>query len=322
MSLVVQFVDKTSTIREEFLGFVPCKLGLSGEAIANTILDELRQLNLPIHLCRGQGYNGAGNMAGRISGAAARIQATHAKAVYVHCSSHVLNLCVAKCCQEQLVRNMMDTVRVVSEFYNFSPKRASLLIEKITQLLPQVRHKHLIDVCRTRWVARVDGLATFIELFSVIVESLEVIKDNTDRSWNVDSTQKANSLYHSIVTFQFVLSLVIVSRCLEVTRPLTIQLQSISYDAGVAREKVNLLFALLNEMRDHVDKCHDSWFSEAVTLADSVGTAPNKPKTTGRQKTAQMSLLNPLRSIIVGVCQFHFWIILSAKFILDSPRPT
>lgn len=222
-------------------------------------------------------------MAGRISGTAARIKKINKKAVYVHCGSHVLNLCVATCCQDQLVRNMMNTVRVVSEFYNFSPKRASQLKKSKAELIPKVSHDTLFNVCATRWVARLDGLANFIELYPAVVDSLEVIKDNEGHTWNADSTQKANSLYYSIVAFPFLVSLVVVSRCLEITRPLTNQLQSVQYDAGLAREKVSLLKVMLDQMRVDVQKRHDSWFSEAVTLADSVGTVPNKPRTTGRQ---------------------------------------
>ena len=48
----------------------------------------------PIDDCRGQGYNGAGNMAGQLSGAAAGIQAVQNMAIYVHCNSHILNLYV------------------------------------------------------------------------------------------------------------------------------------------------------------------------------------------------------------------------------------
>ena len=84
MSLVIRFVDRSSNIREGFLGFVQCRLGLSVEAIANTICNTLRELDVPLDFCRGQGYDGAGNMAGRLSGAAARIKQIQEKAVYVH----------------------------------------------------------------------------------------------------------------------------------------------------------------------------------------------------------------------------------------------
>jgi hypothetical protein len=58
-------------------------------------------------------------MAGRLSGVAARIQETNEKALYVHCNSHRLNLWVAACCKEQLIWNIMEHVRVASEFFTF-----------------------------------------------------------------------------------------------------------------------------------------------------------------------------------------------------------
>ena len=68
---------------------------------------------------------------------------------------------------------------------------------------------------------------------------------------NVESRTKASGINHAIVTFQFIVCLNIISRCLEVTRPLTKQLQSASFDAG----------AILNNMRTEIDEKHDVWYS-------------------------------------------------------------
>lgn len=80
MPVIVRFVDNNSVIREEFLAFVPCELGLSGEAIATTLVDTMNKAGLDMGLCRGQGYDGAGNMAGRCSEATVRIQRQYPKA--------------------------------------------------------------------------------------------------------------------------------------------------------------------------------------------------------------------------------------------------
>ena len=45
LSLVIRFVDQKSIIREEFLGFLHCKDGTSGEALANLVMDQLKELN-------------------------------------------------------------------------------------------------------------------------------------------------------------------------------------------------------------------------------------------------------------------------------------
>ena len=70
---------------------------MTGEALADDIVENLAsnwQLNMQ-KLC-GQAYDGAGAMAGKTRGVAARIMASYPKAVYTHCSSHVLNLCVVR----------------------------------------------------------------------------------------------------------------------------------------------------------------------------------------------------------------------------------
>ena len=46
--------------------------------------------------CRGQAYDGASNMSGRLRGTAAIIRQTHPLAVYQHCHSHILNLRLMK----------------------------------------------------------------------------------------------------------------------------------------------------------------------------------------------------------------------------------
>ena len=93
MAMVLRFIDSNSHIGEEFLAFFPCVNGLSGASIAKTIEDWILSMDLDMQYCRGQCYDGAGNMAGKCSGAA--IQQTYQQAKYVHFCSHVLNLCVA-----------------------------------------------------------------------------------------------------------------------------------------------------------------------------------------------------------------------------------
>ena len=43
---------------------------------------------------------------------------------------------------------MIGHVRVVSLFFNSSPKRFDLFAKTIKELLPNANHMHLFDVCR------------------------------------------------------------------------------------------------------------------------------------------------------------------------------
>ena len=62
----------------------------------------------------------------------------------------------------------------------------------------------------------------------------------------------ASGLFYATISFQFIFCLVVVSRCLEVTRPLTKQLQSTTFDVVAANEKVTLLYATLR--RKHTQR--------------------------------------------------------------------
>ena len=64
LSLVLRYVDSSRTIREEFVGFRLCEGDLSGEAIKRIILETIAEMELSKDNCRGQSYDGAGNMAG------------------------------------------------------------------------------------------------------------------------------------------------------------------------------------------------------------------------------------------------------------------
>ena len=55
-------------IREEFLEFVLCDTGISGQAIADKIKFTLEKLTLDLSDLRGQGYDWAGNMSGKYRG--------------------------------------------------------------------------------------------------------------------------------------------------------------------------------------------------------------------------------------------------------------
>ena len=109
--------------------FISCKSGTTGEALSENILSVLRKHGLDIALMRGQAYDGAGPMAGSVSGVAARIRSLCPLALYTHYFSHKLNLVIVDACQVQAVRNAMGIMSKVALFFENSPKRQAALEE-------------------------------------------------------------------------------------------------------------------------------------------------------------------------------------------------
>ena len=119
MPIVLRFVDNDDNIREAFLDFAACLEGTTGAALQEVILDHLERWNLDHTKLRGQGYDGAGNMAGRLNGVAALIKAQYPKALYFHCASHALNLCIVSTSKITDVMSMWVVLKDVSFFFFF-----------------------------------------------------------------------------------------------------------------------------------------------------------------------------------------------------------
>ena len=94
LAIVLRYVDPdTHAIREDLVTFLECNDGMSGQALADKILDFLKQ-HVDHTKLRGQAYDGAGNMSGKRNGVAARISSQFPLALYIQCASHCLNLAV------------------------------------------------------------------------------------------------------------------------------------------------------------------------------------------------------------------------------------
>lgn len=130
----------------------------------------------------GEGYDGAGAMAGKRKGVAAQIVNKYPKALYTHCASHVLNPCIVEVTNITDVRNMMNVASCIVRFFNNSPKR-QLAFNKFIDAHSSKRAK-LKDLCKTRWVERHDVFEAMYELYTPTVYCLEEITNSSSSVWN------------------------------------------------------------------------------------------------------------------------------------------
>ena len=202
LSLVVRYVDlDTVLVREDLLGFFECDTGISGRDLANKIISCLQAYGLDLSNLRGQAYNGAGNMAGSVKGTAALIAADYPLAIYLHCASHCLNLAVVSSLQLTSVRNMMGIVGRVYQFFAAHPKRQRALEKAIADTQPESKVHKLKDLCRTRWVQRIDAMEVFCTLHQSTVACMESICDDGASCWTPDALTDVYCLLSAPPTF-------------------------------------------------------------------------------------------------------------------------
>ena len=286
MSLVLRFVDINMNIREEFIAFLQCRWGLSGEQLAKLIVDALNELTLSIDNCRGQGYDGAGAVAGHINGLSANILRLNEKALYTHCYSHRLNLAVCDSLTVVEVNTMLKQVKEVSNFINISQTRNIPFEDNVRNYSESESQKRrLVDVCRTRWVERIAGLDTFIELFVPLFNTLKEMKDNLEGRYRPPLVTDATSFFENVTKFEFIAALVISHNILDRLLPVTLLLQGKSIDIMDGIHLINTMKNDFTNFRNSIDSFHDTWYAEALDLAEKVEVEESKPRTVGKQTT-------------------------------------
>ena len=282
MSVVLRCVDEKGDIKEDFIRFEHCSEGLSGKDLCSVILKCLgNDLGLDILNCRGQGYDGAGSVSGYINGLSAHILRLNHKALYTHCHSHRLNLSVCDSCNIPIVSDLFNKVRETSDFFNSSETRLRFFESKVIETVEGSKSVKLKNVCRTRWIERIDGLTVFLNNFSAILKSFDEMMSGN--SFNRDTKVKAASFFKCLASFYFIFPLVVVTHSLELTLPVTRLLQGRSLDILQGTHLINSLKTTFSSMRTDIDDQHDIWYKEAETLAHSLDIEVTKSRTCGKQ---------------------------------------
>jgi hypothetical protein len=260
MPIVLRYVDSKKEINECFVRFVECEDGMTGEALPKNIEDTFSEIGLPLGQCCGQGYDGASAMSSKSKGMSGRILQKNPKALYVHCS-------IDKTCGIQMVKNMLSHGQTISSFFSPSPKRTQLLKKKMKEI--GSKRQKLGAPSTKRWVERITNLDEFVNAFEAIIHSLTYMKENENGDFDTSSAEAETNL-NSILSFKFIVCLVITANLLHHTMSLTVQLQQRKIDIAESLKHINLLKAHLNKLCRTVEDVHDEYYDMAVELANNV----------------------------------------------------
>ena len=107
-------------------------------------------------------------------------------AKYFHCASHQLNLALNHSCQQKEVHIMLENLKAVGLFFQYSPKRQRQLEEEITDLnegrADPLKIRKVKTLCETRWVERHTSLQDFNQSYSALLICFENISSNAGSS--------------------------------------------------------------------------------------------------------------------------------------------
>lgn len=145
ISLCARIVLEDLTIQEIFLGFYQTD-DTKAETLFKILQDVLIRYDLSINNLRGQCYDGASNMSGKITGLQTRVLEVEPRALYVHCSAHSLNLVVQDALENVTsARNFIGFAKEIINFIRDSPKRLYQF-----KTLQSKENRNLTPYCPTR----------------------------------------------------------------------------------------------------------------------------------------------------------------------------
>ena len=186
---------------------------------------------------------------------------------------------------------MMKHVKDVSNFINISQTR-NMPFKEIVHNYPdrETQKRRLVDVCRTRWVERIEGLDTFIELFIPLYNTLEEMTLNVEGKYRPHLLTDAANFFDLVSKFEFISALIISSKILDRLLAVTLLLQGKSIDI---MDGIHLINSMKN-YRNCIDSFHDSWYAEVLKLAEKIGLEERKPRT---RQTTQIRHIRPSLNI-------------------------
>ena len=247
------------------------------------IEDVLCRLSLPLSDCRGQCYDGASSMSGRLSGVQARIREKCEKALYVHCCAHSLNLALQDASRSvSMIRDILDLVRDLNNVVRASAKRRGIF-EKIRNELdngelansPHSLHS-LRPLCPTRWTVRAKSMQSVIENYEAILTTLDTISSQD----KTDSGSKAAGLAKAFLRFTNYFALKLGVRVFEQAEELSCLLQKKSISATAAKRAADVLVNSLQSIRSY-DHFNSFWTD---TLAETANFGLEEPEIPRRRR--------------------------------------
>lgn len=137
----------------------------TGEDAANLIKGVLKNYDISLDDCSGQGFDNGSNMSGKYKGVQAIILKSNSLAIYSPCGCHSLNLCgvcAADCCTE--AQTFFGIVQNLYNLFSCNPKRREILKQIIGSSL------HSLD--DTRWSAQVECVRPIAAHIGEITEAI------------------------------------------------------------------------------------------------------------------------------------------------------
>jgi hypothetical protein len=230
-------------------------------SLKNALDSLLSEFGLSPSRIRGQGYDGASNMQGELSGLKTLIMKENKSAYYVHCFAHQLQLTLVATAKNHVdIAWLFNLTANLLNVVGASCKRRDMIREKQAEKIANAlsdgelqsgkglnQETSLKRAGDTRWGSHYGTLLNLTIMFSSVIDVLEVIEKDGLHS---DQRAEAYVLVDSLQSFDFIFCLHLMLHVLGITNDLSLALQRKDQDIVNAMAMVKVAKQRLQLMRD------------------------------------------------------------------------
>jgi hypothetical protein len=267
-SLSVRYVNRNGHAQESFICFEELP-GATADDFFEVLKDCVEHTGLDLSLCRGQAYDGASTMSGRISGLQAKVKQVSPNALYIHCCAHNLNLVLIDSVQScTRAISFFGTLETLYTFLSGSLPRLHLLQEEQEKQMNGVilTLKRLSD---TRWASHKRAVEAVHKSIPCIIDTLQKITDGDIPNTKAKTVSEANGLLSNMLNLEFMFLLKFWVYVLDCVHKLSEYLQNSTIDLITCKCFIDACFGDIIAMRN--DNTFENIQQEAIELSKNCG---------------------------------------------------
>ena len=254
-------MNEKGHVIERFISIehVACTTALSLKAAIDGLFS---RHGLSMSRLHGQGYDGASHMQGEFNGLKTLILKENECAFYVHCFAHQLQLALVAVAKNHIqIASLFNVVTNVVNVVGASSKRYDILHDKQFVVVSEsLKHSELSSgqglnqettlkhACDIHWGSHYGTLLILINMFSSMIEVLEIIVEDGSNS---EQRYEATNLLESMQSFNFVFTLHLMRTILGITNELSQALQRKDQDIVNVMTLVKVCKQQFQMMRDN-----------------------------------------------------------------------
>ncbi len=177
--MCVRWVSESYNINEDLVGLIQVS-DTTAETIYRSLDTSLVSLGFRIENCRGQGYDGASNFQGHVSGVGKRFLERNPAAIPVHCLAHCVNLYLQDVARDvTCIKDGLNFAMELIQLIKLSPKR-QVLFETIKAQQEISTTPSIRSLCPTRWTVRTRAMQSILLNYEILQSTMEQASYGTD----------------------------------------------------------------------------------------------------------------------------------------------